>query len=79
MSDEPAPPVAVRSLTEGEQARMRECLSWLHQQGANAARYGDTDSDITTAYHRALAEARRRWPDVARLIGFDSDEPNERA
>jgi hypothetical protein len=78
MSDDGPRPFVVRSLTESERARVRECLQWIHEQGAMWGPELD-DRRIAEGYDRALAEARRRWPDVARLIGFDSDEPKERA
>jgi hypothetical protein len=61
----------VRRLTEHEQARIRECLRWLHEQGARAAIDID-DAMVAAAYDHALATARERWPDVAALIGFDA-------
>lgn len=69
--------VLVRTLTESERARVRECLQWIHEQGAMWGPELD-DRRIAEAYDRALAEARRRWPDVAALIGFEaSNEPHE--
>lgn len=81
---EPAQTMKISSLTESERARVRECLQWLHEQGAMWGPELD-DRRIAEGYDRALAEARRRWPDVARLIGFDaggrrpeaSNEPHE--
>lgn len=59
----------VSSLTASEQARVRECLQWLHEQGSLQGPELD-DAKVAAAYERALEEARRRWPDVAELIGF---------
>lgn len=59
--------MGVRSLTEDETKRMRECLTWLHAQPFK------TDDE----YHRALNQARETWPDIAHLIGFDNYPSHE--
>lgn len=53
---------AVRDLTGEERDRVRECVTWCQR-----AREDGEPEDYAEA---RLAEARRRWPDVARLIGF---------
>jgi hypothetical protein len=53
---------AVRELTEDEQTRVRECVTWCQRE-----READEPEDYAEA---RLAVARRRWPDVAQLIGF---------
>lgn len=62
-------PVCVRQLTESEKLRMQECLRWFHEQGAMWGPELD-DRQIAAHYQRAVDEARRRWPDVAQLIGL---------
>jgi hypothetical protein len=59
----------VRRMTDSEQCRVRECLRWFHEQGAMWACELD-DRRIAEQYAAAVVEARRRWPDVATLIGF---------
>ncbi len=52
----------VRELSGEEQERMRECVTWCQR---------DREAGEPEHYAEArLAEARRRWPDVAQLIGF---------
>lgn len=52
----------VRSLTPDERERVRECLTWCQRE-----RETDEPENYT---EMRLDEARRRWPDVAELIGF---------
>lgn len=52
----------VRSLTPTERERVRACLTWCQRER-------EPDEPEEYAEQR-LEEARRRWPDVAELIGF---------
>jgi len=63
--------VQVRDLDESERGRVRECLEWMQYGGVRVGEPADYDDDSTRArYELRLEEARVRWPDVARLIGF---------
>lgn len=58
----PAYSFEVRDLTGPERDRVRECVTWCQRN-----REDGEPEDYAEA---RLAEARRRWPDVAKLIGF---------
>lgn len=63
--------VSVRGLDDDERMRVRECLEWLQHPGIRTGEPADPDDESTRArYDQRLEEARTRWPDVARLIGF---------
>lgn len=57
----PSGDTRVRGLTDEEKVRFRECLEWIQ---------GQEGLEDSTVYQKRLQEARERWPDVARAIGF---------
>jgi hypothetical protein len=63
--------VQVRDLEEDERARIRECLEWMQFCGIRNGEPSDFDEESTRQrYALRVEQARERWPDVARLIGF---------
>lgn len=63
--------IQVRPLDDDERARVRDCLEWLHFEGVREGEKNDPDDAAVAARYQArIDQARERWPDVARLIGF---------
>ena len=62
-STAPAYSFEVRDLTGPERDRVRECVTWCQRKRE--------DGEPEDFAESRLAEARRRWPDVAKLIGFE--------
>lgn len=62
--------VKVRDLTDEEKQRMTECLNWLRAERRPGEPQGQDEETERNVYDLRQDEARNRWPDVAKLIGF---------
>jgi hypothetical protein len=62
----------VRGLEVEERERVKACLAWVHAEGVKCGQIDAESSDAAVAQrsNEILDEARERWPDVAKLIGF---------